>query len=205
MNIGNKIRIKRQELGLTQTELGKMIGVSDSVVAKYENNKVKNLKRETIQKLSDIFNVSPAYFFDVDTIKLHDKDVTMTRIPIYERISCGNGLFVDNDIVNYLYINNDIVYDNKDYFAQYVQGDSMIDVGINDNDLCIFEISETIDNNQIGCFVIDENIVTCKKYRKTKDVIYLFPCNSKYEPIIITPENEYFRVIGILKKVIKSY
>lgn len=64
--IGERIRALRKENKLTQTELGDLIGVTKSTVAKYEHGIVRNLKRESIQILADHFNVSPAYFFGGD-------------------------------------------------------------------------------------------------------------------------------------------
>ncbi len=66
MSIGNKIRKLRKERGLTQEKLGELIGVKKSAVAKYENNRVENLKRATIQKLAEVLEVSPSYFFEDD-------------------------------------------------------------------------------------------------------------------------------------------
>lgn len=61
--IGERIKQLRKSHSLTQTELGELIGVTKSTIAKYEHGIVTNLKRESIQILADHFNVSPAYFF----------------------------------------------------------------------------------------------------------------------------------------------
>ena len=37
-----------------------MVGVNRAAINKWESGRVKNLKRETIKKLSEIFNISPA-------------------------------------------------------------------------------------------------------------------------------------------------
>lgn len=52
MEIGTKIRAARMAKGLTQEELGKIIGVQKSAIAKYENGRVVNIKRSTLQKLA---------------------------------------------------------------------------------------------------------------------------------------------------------
>lgn len=69
MTTGDKIRKLRIEKGFTQEELGKKLGVGKSAIAKYENNRVKNLKKYTIIKLSEIFEVSPDYLYtDAKTV-----------------------------------------------------------------------------------------------------------------------------------------
>ena len=52
MELGQKIREARLEKGLTQEELGKIVGLQKSAIAKYENGRVVNIKRSTLQKLA---------------------------------------------------------------------------------------------------------------------------------------------------------
>lgn len=60
MNIGEKIKAARLAKGLTQEELGTMLGVQKSAIAKYESGRVVNIKRTTLKKISDILNIRPA-------------------------------------------------------------------------------------------------------------------------------------------------
>ena len=52
MEVGQKIKEARLAKGLTQEELGNMIGLQKSAIAKYENGRVVNIKRSTLQKLA---------------------------------------------------------------------------------------------------------------------------------------------------------
>ena len=52
MDIGKKIKDARLSKGWTQEELGKMVGLQKSAIAKYENGRVVNIKRSTLQKLA---------------------------------------------------------------------------------------------------------------------------------------------------------
>lgn len=52
MNIGKLIKDARIAKGLTQEELGKLVGVQKSAIAKYENGRVVNIKRSTLQGLA---------------------------------------------------------------------------------------------------------------------------------------------------------
>lgn len=60
MNIGEKIKAARISKGLTQAELGELLGVQKSAIAKYENGRVVNIKRSTLQKISDVLGIRPA-------------------------------------------------------------------------------------------------------------------------------------------------
>lgn len=59
MSIGDKIRKARLDKGMSQEELGDILGIQKSAVAKYENGRVTNIKRQTLQKLSDVLDIPP--------------------------------------------------------------------------------------------------------------------------------------------------
>lgn len=60
MNIGDKIRIARQRKGMTQEQLGEILGVQRSSIAKYENGRVINIKRSMLKKISDVLDINPS-------------------------------------------------------------------------------------------------------------------------------------------------
>lgn len=58
MNIGEKIKARRKELGLTTTDLGRMIGVQNSAITKYEKGRIE-LKASQIKAIADALQTSP--------------------------------------------------------------------------------------------------------------------------------------------------
>ena len=61
---GNIISKLRKEHGLTQQQLGKQLNVSYQAVSKWENN-LSEPDLETIEKLTELFGISMAEFFDM--------------------------------------------------------------------------------------------------------------------------------------------
>lgn len=57
MDIGKKIKDARLAKGLTQEELGNIVGLQKSAIAKYENGRVVNIKRSTLQKLAQALDL----------------------------------------------------------------------------------------------------------------------------------------------------
>lgn len=57
MEIGIKIKNARIAKNLTQEELGALLGVKKSAVAKWESGTVVNIKRSNLKKLSDILEI----------------------------------------------------------------------------------------------------------------------------------------------------
>lgn len=65
MTIGEKIRIRRKELGLTTTELGHMIGVQNSAISKYEKGRIE-LKASQIKAIAEVLQINPVLLLDDD-------------------------------------------------------------------------------------------------------------------------------------------
>lgn len=59
MDIGAKIKSARLAKGYTQEELGKLIGVQKSAVAKYEKGRVVNIKRSVLKKIAQVLQIPP--------------------------------------------------------------------------------------------------------------------------------------------------
>lgn len=73
-HVGRKIKLKRSSLGITQGELGDMLGVTFQQIQKYEkgDNRVGAGK---LYEISTILNVPVSYFFDgLENNKLNLKD-----------------------------------------------------------------------------------------------------------------------------------
>ena len=61
MTKGQRIRSKREELNIPQTDLAKKVDVSKQTLYKYENDIVTNIPSDKIEALANALGVSPAY------------------------------------------------------------------------------------------------------------------------------------------------
>lgn len=66
MTTGERIKMLRTQLGMSQTELGEKVGVKTSAIYKYENGLVVNLKRSTIDKLAEALGTTGSYLMGYD-------------------------------------------------------------------------------------------------------------------------------------------
>ena len=199
MNLGEYIKYRRKELGLSAEQIAEYCGVNPSTVYRWESGDTEKIPSGQLRKLAEMLKVKPSFLIDDDHIKIMLPDPEAIRtIPVYSNISCGRGLFTDDAIIDYVTVPVSMLPNrNAEYFAQYATGDSMEGAGIFEGDLLIFKKTSQVDNGQIGCFCIDENIATCKKFSLISGQIYLLPMNDKYSQIPVTPENECFRIIGL--------
>lgn len=60
-NPGTKIKYLRTISNMSQEELGRRIGVQRAAIQKYEKGVVENIPLKTIEKIAQVFDVSPTY------------------------------------------------------------------------------------------------------------------------------------------------
>lgn len=125
------------------------------------------------------------------------------RIPfIKEGISAGFPSpavdFKEDDID----LNKELCKNPLATFYIKVNGNSMIDAGINDKDILIVDRSLEPQDNKIAVCLIDREF-TVKRLKIDKNGIFLMPENKEFQPIKVTVENELV-IWGIVTYVIKK-
>ncbi|MDC0629573.1 translesion error-prone DNA polymerase V autoproteolytic subunit [Flavobacteriaceae bacterium] len=101
-----------------------------------------------------------------------------------------------------LSLDNELIKNKEATFFARVSGQSMVDAGLNDNDLLVIDRSLSPAHNKIAvCFLDGE--FTVKRLKVEKEEVWLQPENKSYQPIKITPEND-FVIWGIVTNVIKK-
>lgn len=85
MDMNEKIKSRREELGLTLQEVGEYIGVSKATVQRYESGEIKNLKQETISRLSEILKISPAYLMGWEDEQIKHNTFTYKEINLINK------------------------------------------------------------------------------------------------------------------------
>lgn len=196
-----------KERGITAYRVSKDTGIPTSSLTDWKKKRSKP-KFKNMKILADYFNVPISYLLGEENEKVIDKPEKkehQIQMPLFARLSCGTGGFVDEDIIEYISLPDTILKPNKEYFANYAKGDSMIDAGINGGDLLVFEKTNVLDNGNIGAFCVDNEEAVCKRFRKSEQgLIMLLPANEKYNPIIIDVNDTCFRIVGKLALVISK-
>ncbi|MAR99087.1 MAG: peptidase S24 [Formosa sp.] len=101
-----------------------------------------------------------------------------------------------------LSLDSELIKNKEATFFARVCGQSMIDAGLNDNDLLVIDRSLPPTHNRIAvCFLDGE--FTVKRLKVEGDEVWLQPENKQYKSIRVTPEND-FVIWGIVTNVIKK-
>lgn len=203
MDAGDVIKKLRIEHNLTQEQLGEKLGVQKSAIAKYENGRVENLKRSTIQKMAELFDVSPLLFlgFDDEQLKSKYKIVFDDYFPLHycTNLSAGSPtelLEAEPDAVVYV----PIKFQNrkKRLHAFQVNGTSMNNV-IQDGSIVVAEeVPDTVLKE--GTIVVAwlDGEATVKRLYPGDSQVMLMPDSSDkgHHPITVNLEDNQLYIIG---------
>src|SRR5690606_506740 len=116
--MGRRIRELRLEKGLSQEELGRIVGVRRAAVNQWETGQVTNLRRDTVETLSRFFDVRPSYLMGMTDIRRPDS-ARVRRVPILGSVAAGNPILALEEHHDYIVVDGNIRVD----FCLRVQGD----------------------------------------------------------------------------------
>ena len=89
----------------------------------------------------------------------------------------------------------------KSYVLQ-VRGDSMIEDGILDGDFVIVEETNKASDGDIVVAMIENGVVTLKRFFKEKDRVRLMPANAAMRPIYATNVTIQGRCVGVIRRYV---
>ena len=100
--VGKRIRDKREELGLTQTQLAEKLGVTRQTIYKWENGMVKHIDRPYFSDMATLFGCSAKWLMNME-----DTDVFLTyeaegREPVKVRVK-GDPIIGETSLRTKLY------------------------------------------------------------------------------------------------------
>ena len=122
-----------------------------------------------------------------------------TGIPLIGKVAAGSPITAVDNIEKTIPINplNKLV----DFFLR-VEGDSMINAGILENDLVGVKHSKVAENGQIVVARIDED-VTLKRFYKDSNRVRLVAENNNYKDILVN-EEQFFAIEGLAVGIIRE-
>ena len=150
---------------------------------------------------NDIYNsFSPSVIrggLDTENNKLNEME-----IPVLGSIAAGTPVEAIQNEVSRIPLPNNLEK-NGQYFGLKVQGDSMIEAGINEGDTVIIKRSDTADNGKIVVALIDEHEAMLKRIRRKGKTVALESANRNYETKIFGPDR--VKVQGVLVSLYRNF
>ena len=176
---------------LSHLDVANKVGVSLSTYYRWINGESTKLKRNTIERLSNVLEC------DIDSVI----EETNRIKPILGKVKAGYDLIAQQDIEGYVELGKADAQ-KGDYFLR-VKGDSMEGSHIYDGDLLYVQICNEVPSGSIAVVLVGDE-ATVKKVKYKNDLMILEASNPKYEARYFTAqevETIPVRIIGIVRFV----
>ena len=189
IEIGKRIKQRREELGMPQEELAHRLGYKNKTsIAKIESG-IQGLRQSKIKAIADALLTTPDYIMGWGGV---GKVVEVQRVPLLGRIACGEPILADESFECYVEVGTRIRCD----FCLKAHGDSMVNARIHDGDIVFIRQQDAVDNGEIAAVLIDDE-ATLKRVFDSADRVILQAENPKYEPLVyIGEEKNHVRILG---------
>lgn len=133
------------------------------------------------------------------TISVTDRKESIV-VPVKGKIAAGQAIEMFEEVDEEIEVPLAMLRGYGEYFALRVQGDSMINAHIVDNDYVIMKRQYSAENNSIVAAVVEDKI-TLKRFFLRENFVELVPENDSYKKIICEPKK--VRIIGKMVGLIR--
>lgn len=218
----NRIKFLREEKGIFQKDLAKILGVTTPVINYYENEK-RAISTKTALLLADYFNVSLDYLLGKSNIRNPASSITedinnistkeldnysigtanskIVSIPVVGKIAAGQPILAQENIEGYLPVDPNIygLTSTEDLFYLLVAGQSM-NMKVKNGDYALIHKQDYAEDGDIVVAIVNgDDEATLKRYKRLNDqFVLLEPMSTdpSIEAITVDLKNTKFQIIG---------
>lgn len=188
MDIGEKIKKRRLELGWSQQTLADKMGyTSKSTITRIEKG-INDVSQRNIAKFSEVLGVSIAYLMDWDERSSLTKK-NAVRVPVLGRVAAGIPIDAIEEIIDWEEIDEKMA-SLGEIFGLRIAGDSM-SPRICNGDVVMVLKQNSADSGDIIIATINGDDAVCKRLKKYANAILLYSNNPAYDPIDVTGREDF--------------
>ena len=129
--------------------------------------------------------------------EVKENGIDYLEVPVIGQVAAGQPILAVENIERTFPLPMDFAK-NKDIFMLRVKGDSMINVGIYENDYVIVRREDVARNGEIIVALVDDS-ATVKTFYKENGHFRLQPENDYMDPIIVNELKVLGKVVGLIR------
>ena len=216
MTIGERIKNRRNMLGISADQLAEMTGKSRATIYRYENEDIKNLPSTILETLAIALNTTPADLMGWDetesnVARFKHPIITNDTVtfPVIGEIAAGyDSIAVEDWSGDTVEVPSVYLKGRKyeDYIVLAVKGDSMYPHYMEGDKVLILRQSCVNNNGDVGAVIYNDEMATLKKIFTNPDYVELVPISPEYKPKRIDGEEmDHVCILGIPKMLIREF
>ena len=182
MKVGERIKRRREVLGISQQELADRLGLKDkSSISRMEGGEPRP---ETIEKVAAALNCSVAFLMGWEK---------GNRVPVLGNVPAGIPIEAIEDVIDYEEVDERLASIGE-LFGLRIKGNSM-EPRICNGDTVIVHKQPEAENGDTVIATINGDDAVCKKLYVYGDTVLLRSTNPAYEDINVTGRKD-FHILG---------
>ena len=140
-------------------------------------------------------------FSEAKLKKHYTTETGVVDLPLYGKIAAGTPVEALRDPSQTIGVPA-FMLGRGEHYTLEIDGESMIDAGINDGDTVVIERCDVAESGAIVVALVDQTEVTLKRLRKKGASIALEPANKNYDTRIFGPDRVDIqgRLVGLLRR-----
>ncbi|NND83414.1 MAG: transcriptional repressor LexA [Gammaproteobacteria bacterium] len=124
-------------------------------------------------------------------------------MPVIGNVAAGAPIFADQHVQQYVSVDQSLFADKADFLLK-VKGDSMINIGIFEQDLLAIKRAQTARDNEIVVARIDDDVTVKRYLRQGAASVSLMAENDDYDPIEVDLQTQSFAIEGVVVGLIRQ-
>lgn len=203
MAFAEKLKELRQQKGMTQSELAKLLKMQRSTLGMYETGK-REPNFEILNMFANFFNVDMNTLMDMNSTSNQNPSspVRSIKIPVLGTVVAGVPLEAVENIIGWEEISPAMAATGE-HFALRIKGTSM-EPRIREGDIVVVRKQEDIESGDTAIVLINGGEATVKKVKKTEEGIMLIANNmAVYSPHFYSNKDIEELPVRIIGKVVE--
>lgn len=198
MEICERIKKRRKELGMSAETVADRLGVSPATIYRYEKKDIKKFPSDILEPLAEVLHTTPMYLLGIEE---NSENKNKYLVPVLGTVRAGLPIEAVETIIDYEEISEDMAKQGE-FFALQIKGDSM-EPRICEGDVVIVRKQSDVDSGDTAIVLVGGEEATIKKIQKFDGGINLVPGNPSYNVRTYTNEQIESLPVQILGKVVE--
>jgi len=213
MEINERIKHRRKELGLSAEYIAEKLGLSPATIYRYESKEIKKFPTDVLVPLAKVLHTTPEYLMgwsESKQLKLDSPTIIDNNVsfPVIGELAAGyEHIAIEDWSGETIEIPESYLKGRKreDYLVLSVKGDSMYPHYHDGDKVLILKQDYINESGDIAAVIYDSEFATLKKIEYKKDAVRLLPLNPEFKPREITGSDlEQFKIIGIPRLLVRE-
>ncbi|WP_337544764.1 S24 family peptidase [Megasphaera sp.] len=199
---GKRLKMLREEKGLTQKDLAEKLSLTPKAISFYELGS-REPSGDALIRMAHILGTTTDYLLGNSIIKEADQKVSRgVRIPVLGRVVAGIPIEAVEEILDYEEITPELAATGE-FFALKIRGHSM-EPRMMEGDVVIVRRQDDVESGDVAIVLVNGNEATVKRVKKQEEGITLIATNtSVYEPHFYSNKEIAELPVRILGRVVE--